>query len=294
MDRFRLGGVNIFDNRPYISILKLKGSIVDVSVVAVTCAILGAWDYRAAIAVLAGTMIHSGCDIINDIYDLEIDRICKPNGAISSGRISIINAWIYMILLFSTAIILSFCLSFILFACFSIGIIIGGIMYSHPAFRFKDKPGIAMADMGVCFALESIGVWSIYSTINIDSLIVAVYVFILVFSLTFMKDFKDVAGDINSLPLLLGIPKAAKVCAVLTILPLFPMIYIVLRYPYLAPATVIYIVLIVGCIKILNGNPVAQGNQLKNRMIMALTIPNFIMLLIKMEVFAYLKSVCLF
>jgi geranylgeranylglycerol-phosphate geranylgeranyltransferase len=246
---------------------------------------LGVWDYRAAIAILAGIMIHSGCDIINDIYDIEIDRICKPNGAIASGRISVKNAWMYMLLLFSTALVLSFSLSLILFTCYLIGIIVGGVMYSHPAFRFKDKPRIAMADMAVCFALQSIGVWSIYSIINSDSLMVAIYVFVLVFSLTFMKDFKDVAGDINSLPLLVGIRSAAKVCTALTMLPLILIIYAVTKYPYLAPAAVIYIVLIMGCIKILMGNPVAEGNRLKDMMILALTVPNFIMLLIKMGVF---------
>ncbi len=244
-------------------------------------------DYRAAIAILAGIMIHSGCDIINDIYDIEIDGICKPNGAIASGRISMKNAWIYMISLFSAALALSLSLSLILFACFLTGIIVGGVMYSHPAFRLKDKPGIAMADMAVCFAMESIGVWSIYSTINSDSLMVGVYVFVSVFSLTFMKDFKDVAGDINSLPLLLGIRRAAVVCSALTILPLIPMIYAVTKYPYLALAAAIYIVLIIGCIKILMGNPVAEGNRLKDWMILTLTVPNFIMLLIKMEEFLY-------
>lgn len=273
---------------PYISILKLKGSIVDISVVAVTCAVLGVWDYRAAIAFLAGIMVHSGCDIINDIYDIEIDKICKPNGAIASGQISVKNAWVYMILLYSTALILSIGLSFILSICFLIGgIIVGGIMYSHPSFRFKDKPGIAMAVMALYFALESIGVWSIYAQINADSLMVAIYIFTLVFSLTFMKDFKDVAGDINSLPLLLGIRRAAIVCSALTILPLIPMIYAVTKYSYLAPAAVIYIVLIIGCIKILLRNPVEEGNRLKDRMILALTVPNFIMLLLKMEVFLY-------
>jgi 4-hydroxybenzoate polyprenyltransferase len=87
----------IFHNNPYISILKLEGSIVDISVVAVSCAILGMWDYRAAIVILAGIMIHSGCDIINDIYDIEIDKICKPNGAIASGQMTVKNAWIYII-----------------------------------------------------------------------------------------------------------------------------------------------------------------------------------------------------
>ncbi|MBU4373195.1 MAG: UbiA family prenyltransferase [Euryarchaeota archaeon] len=229
-------------------------------------------------------MIHSGCDIINDIYDIEIDKICKPNGAIASGQISLKNAWIYMMSLFSTALVLSLNLSPILFACFLTGIIIGGIMYSHPLFRFKDKPGIAMADMAFCFALESIGVWSIYSPVNSDSLLVAAYIFVLVFSLTFMKDFKDVAGDVNSLPLLLGIRQAARVCSVLTLLPLFPLIYAVTKYHYLALAAVIYAVLIAGCIKILMGNPVAEGNQLKDRMILALTVPNFTMLLLKMVI----------
>ena len=63
---------------PYISILKLKSSIVDLSVVAVTCAVLGTWDYRVAIGIIAGILIHGACDIINDIYDVEIDKICKP------------------------------------------------------------------------------------------------------------------------------------------------------------------------------------------------------------------------
>ncbi|NPE29191.1 UbiA family prenyltransferase [Methanococcoides sp. SA1] len=58
------------------------------------------WDYRALLVVLTGIMIHSGCDIINDIFDYEIDIICKPNGAIASGKFSIKKAWIYINILF--------------------------------------------------------------------------------------------------------------------------------------------------------------------------------------------------
>lgn len=271
----------MFHNNPYISILKLKGSVVDVSVVAITCAVLGVWDYRAAIAIISGIMIHSGCDIINDIYDIGIDKICKPDGAIASGRISMGIAWKYMLLLFLSALILSINLSLILFTSLLAGIIIGGVMYSHPLFRFKDIPGVAMADMALCFALESIGVWSIYLPVNNDALMVAVYVFVLVFSLTFMKDFKDVAGDINSLPLMLGIRRAAMVCILLAMLPLIPLIYAITLYHHLAPAAVIYAMLIAGYIKILMDDPVAKGNQLKDRMIMALTIPNCTTLLLK-------------
>jgi len=271
-----------FHNNPYISILKLEGSIVDISVVAVSCAILGMWDYRAAIVILAGIMIHSGCDIINDIYDLEIDKICKPNGAIASAQMTVKNAWIYIIFLFSTALILALVLSLILFACLLIGIIVGGVMYSHPLFRLKDKPGIAMVDMALCFALESIGIWSIYSSVNNDCLLVAIYVFVLIFSLTFMKDFKDVAGDINSLPIMLGIRRAATVCNVLTLLPLIPIIYASMKYHYLWLAIAVYSILIAECIKILMRDPVAEGKRLKYMMILALTAPNLIILLTSM------------
>ena len=104
---------------------------------------------------------------------------------------------------------------------------------------------------------------------------VAAYIFILVFSLTFMKDFKDVAGDINSLPLLLGIRRAAIVCSALAILPLIPLLYVIIKYHYSFLTAIIYLLLIAGCIKILMGNPVAKGHRLKDWMIMALTVPNF-------------------
>ncbi len=133
----------------------------------------------------------------------------------------------------------------------------------------------------LCFALESIGFWSIYSPLNFDSLLVAAYIFVLVFSLTFMKDFKDVAGDVNSLPLLLGIRRAAKVCCLLTILPLIPLINILAKYQFLVPAAAIYVILTAGCIKILLGDPVAEGHRLKGKMILALIIPNFSMLFFK-------------
>ncbi|MDW7732321.1 MAG: UbiA family prenyltransferase [Methanolobus sp.] len=263
---------------PYISILKLKGSLVDVSVVAINCAILGMWDYRAFFVILAGIMIHSGCDIINDIFDLEIDKICKPEGAIASGRISIKNAYLYMLILFSVALAISLHLSLILFLCLLAGIIIGGIMYSHPFFRLKDIPGIAMLNMAVCFALESIGMWSVYSPLNFDGLLTAAYIFILIFCLTFMKDFKDIAGDINSLPLMVGIRNASIICVLLTAVPLIPLIHLVLDKNELHISVLIYIVLAISCIQILIDDPVSKGKTLKNRMVMALTIPNFAIL----------------
>lgn len=267
-----------FVSNPYISILKLKGSVVDISAVAVTCAVVGTWDYRAAIVVFCSILVHSGCDVINDIYDRDIDRICKPDGAIASGAITLRRAWAYMALLFSVALVLSLYVGTLMFLSIVVGIFVGGVLYSHPWFRLKDIPGIAMADMAFCFSLESLGLWSIYAPVDGSALLVAAYIFVLIFSLTFMKDFKDVAGDKNSLPIMLGPRKAALACSGMTILPLIPLALIVIKNPFMAPSVVIYILLAIGCIRVLMGDPVRHGVKLKNRMIMAITVPNFVML----------------
>ncbi|WP_081477336.1 UbiA family prenyltransferase [Methanocella arvoryzae] len=240
---------------------------------------MGTWDYRVAIATLAGVMIHGACDIMNDIYDVEIDKICKPKGMIVSGQIPVKIAWVYMGLLFAAALAISLWLSPVLFACFLAGIVVGGVMYSHPLFRFKDLPGVAMLDMAVCFSLESIGIWSLYAPVDSTALLVAAYVFILTFCLTFMKDFKDVAGDVSSLPLLLGTGRAARVCCVLALLPIVPLMYLALQYHFLVLAIVVYLWAAIRCITVLLGDPVKEGVKLKGRMITALTVPNFVMLL---------------
>lgn len=268
--------------RPYITGLKLKSSLVDLAVIAATCAILGTWDYRIFIAIFASVIAHGACDIMNDIYDVEIDKICKPKSVIVSGLIPVKTAWIYMISLFAAALIITFCLSQVLFVCLLTGIVVGGVLYSHPWFRLKDVPGFAMLDMAICFALEALGVWSIYARIDSAALLVAAYVFVLTFSLTFMKDFKDVAGDVSSLPILLGTARAAKVCCALALLPLAPLAYMALQYPFLVLVILVYAAAAVRCITILLGDPVRDGVKLKGRMITALTVPSFTMFLIAM------------
>lgn len=272
----------MIENNPYVSIIKPKGSLVDVSIVAINCAILGIWDFKAFFVILATIMIHGCCNIMNDIFDFDIDKICKPDGAIRSGRLSMKTAWLYMSLLLIIGLTISLYLNFILFLCLLISFIIGGIMYSHPIFRLKDVPGVAMLDMAICFSLGSIGVWSVYSPLTLNGLLVASYIFILSFSLLFMKDFKDVAGDINSLPLMMGIEKASKICSILTILPLIPLFYLMKYYHEVSIAILVYVVLAIGCIQILMDEPVSKGKVLKNRMQMAFIFPSITIFIIEM------------
>ena len=111
---------------PFIEILKLKGSTVDLAVILTTCSILGQIDFRAGLLLLWGTMLHSGGDVINDIYDRHIDKICKPNSPIASGRMSVRTAWVYMGVLYSASIVIAASLNYICVIISILGILMMG------------------------------------------------------------------------------------------------------------------------------------------------------------------------
>ncbi|ODS41017.1 ubiquinone biosynthesis protein UbiA [Candidatus Altiarchaeales archaeon WOR_SM1_SCG] len=239
-------------------------------------------DFRAGLLLLWSITVHSGGDVINDIYDLHIDKICKPNSPIASGRMSVETAWIFLIILYSASI--SIAILLLNYTCIIVsilGIIIGGVLYSHPRFRFKDHPVLSVTSIASYFALEAIGVWSAYAPITIDTLIVSFYVFVLLFSLTFFKDFKDVKGDINSLPLMLGVKKAAKVVSTLSLLPMLPMLYLLFLYEKtaIALAMVVYIPIAISAIYILVNDPVTQGHRLRNKVYLMIFIPSLVLFL---------------
>jgi len=259
---------------PYIEILKLKSSTVDVAVMLGVCGAVGQMDYRIGFALFAGILIHSACDIFNDIYDQDIDRICKPNSPIVSGRMSLRNAVVYMLVLYFIGITIAMALNKIIFICYVAEIIVGGILYSHPLFRFKDKPVIAIASVAICFSFEAVGMWSLYLDITKEAIIFAAYIFSLVFFLVFLKDFRDVKGDKNSLPVMFGVRKAAVLCSVMIFFPL-PL----LLHFSLIPALVFLISLIPCVYILLFRDPVALGSRLKDFMIFAIFAPNLSMFL---------------
>ncbi|MCL4704302.1 geranylgeranylglycerol-phosphate geranylgeranyltransferase [bacterium] len=58
-------------------------------------------------ALLAGMLITAGANVINDVYDVAIDRINKPARMLPSGRMNIASARRYAIILFASGVIFS-------------------------------------------------------------------------------------------------------------------------------------------------------------------------------------------
>jgi geranylgeranylglycerol-phosphate geranylgeranyltransferase len=265
---------------PFLEILKLKGSTIDISIVLAVSAFVGEIDSKVLWIMLAGIFVHSGCDVINDIYDREIDKICKPKAPIPSGRMSVKTARIYMVALFSISLGIAFSLGKIIFLSFVLGIILGGIGYSHPRFRFKDIPVVATAITAFGFTLEAFGAWSVYARISREALEFSAYIFLLTFSLVLLKDFRDVKGDINSLPIMLGVRNAARVCGIVLLTPLIILLAAFLKHG-LVELLFASMVLLIAIIPIeyilLYKDPVSSGSRLKDTMFVAITAPNIAM-----------------
>lgn len=68
------------------------------------------------LAGLSASLIAAGGNVINDIYDIETDKINRPERALPSGKISLNAAFNYYLLLTSGGIIISVLISFIAFA----------------------------------------------------------------------------------------------------------------------------------------------------------------------------------
>lgn len=264
-----------FRIRPYLEILKLRGSLVDLSIVLAVCGAVGEIDVRALGAFLCSVLVHSACDIINDIYDIDIDRIAKPSSPLVTGEISVPVAWTYMGALLAIAFATAYALSTILLAALILGFIVGGITYSHPLFRLKDKPFYSML-FTTGFGFAALGVWSIYEEINTVAILLSNHIFFTIFCLVSLKDYKDIEGDRNSLPLRYGIPAAVRINTALALLPLASyalLLYFMPSVPLLLSLSV-YVVLLGRCLYILWTDPIGKGKKLRERMILAIVVPN--------------------
>lgn len=140
---------------------------------------------------------------INQIYDVEIDKINKPYLPIAAGELSIKQAKYLVIFSAVFSLITAYMVSIYLVAVVILGLLIG-TTYSIPKTRFKTKP--FMASFSISFVrgvLGNIGLYLSYASVlsvvrpNILMVIVFLTIFILINSsvIAIFKDIPDIEGD---------------------------------------------------------------------------------------------------
>ena len=210
------------------------------------------------IAALVGGLLNAASNALNQITDLDIDRVNKPDRPIPSGRMSIGTAALIAVILYLVCFLVAY---FAIGPGFFVVILIGAIFswaYSVPPIRTKNNPilanptmaiprGILLILAGYVAQLElgmqagSFGdhvalLWASYTPWA-----AGVIMFIFLLGAASTKDFADIEGDrrfgARTIPVVLGIKKAAWVITPFFVIPFLLIPVAVYALGVLIPAT---------------------------------------------------------
>jgi chlorophyll/bacteriochlorophyll a synthase len=183
------------------------------------------WPFLIAGVLLAGPLVCGTSQAVNDWYDRHVDAINEPDRPIPSGRIA--GSWGLYIAVIGTllSLIIGAVIGPWVFAATILGLVLAWI-YSAPPLRLKMSgwwgPGaVALSYEGLTWFTGAAVMLGAFPDARIIALI-------LLYSLgahgiMTLNDFKAVEGDrqmgIASLPVTLGVDRAAKLACVIMAVP---------------------------------------------------------------------------
>ena len=187
------------------------------------------WSWSLLIAPLIGAamaaLLNSGNNALNQIYDLEIDRVNKPKRPLPSGRLSIALVWWFTTITYALALVLAWLVvpgpalspSTGRHECFWLVLVavVCTYTYSVPPFRTK-RLGI-WANVTIAIprgVLLKVAGWSSVKTMaGLEPWYIGAIFGLFLLGATTTKDFADMEGDrrggCRTLPIQYGVRRAA-------------------------------------------------------------------------------------
>jgi 4-hydroxybenzoate polyprenyltransferase len=184
------------------------------------------WSPRLLLYPLIGSLmaavLNAGNNTLNQIYDLEIDRVNKPKRPLPSGRLFVREAWTLTWITYALAMVLAW---FVApdgrHECFWIVVVavVCTFMYSMPPLRTKRR-GI-WANITIAIprgVLLKVAGWSSVKTIvGLEPWYIGAIFGLFLLGATTTKDFADMDGDrrggCRTLPIQYGVRRAAWMIA---------------------------------------------------------------------------------
>ncbi len=216
-----------------------------------------------ALLVIATVCIAAAGNIINDIYDVEIDRINKPNKVLIGKKISEKKANRWYIALNVIGVGIGFYLSNSIgksnFA--ALFIVISALLYLYASYL----KGILLISnflisLLVAMSILIVGLFDLLPAINAQNqtsqftvfkilLDYALFAFLLNFIREIVKDIQDINGDknggMNSLPIAIGRKRATTVVFVLGVFTILTVILYSYTYLYHTQIVVLYFLFLI-------------------------------------------------
>ncbi|NLL14027.1 MAG: UbiA family prenyltransferase [Fibrobacter sp.] len=177
---------------PYIRIIRYHNALM-----AGLTTFLGYWlsdsslPLSSVFLLILATICSTGFgNTINDIYDIDSDRINHPNRPLPQGAISVLSAWIFSLLLLISALVLSFSVS----SLHGFATVLPLLLLTIYAFFLKATPiaGNLLVATLVAYTI----LYGALGSVGFPRLIFpASMAFFLNFSREIIKDLQDVKGD---------------------------------------------------------------------------------------------------
>jgi 4-hydroxybenzoate polyprenyltransferase len=170
------------------------------------------------IGLTMAAVLNAASNALNQIYDLEIDRVNKPRRPLPSGRMSLAEAWVFTAFAYAVALMLAWQVApGGRRECFWIVVVATLItfLYSVPPFRTK-RLGI-WANVTIAIprgVLLKVAGWSAVKTVaGVEPWFIGVIFGLFLLGASTTKDFADMEGDARggcrTLPIIYGVRRAA-------------------------------------------------------------------------------------
>jgi geranylgeranylglycerol-phosphate geranylgeranyltransferase len=204
------------------------------------------------ISSLAAALITAGGNVINDIFDIETDKIAHPDRVLINGTLSKKEAALFYNLLNAIAIILASRISIQVLLIAFLTII---LLFVYSKF-LKKLPLIG--NFVIAFLTGLAFIYGGFVSKNpVSSIIPAIFAFLINFIREVVKDIQDIEGDkranLKTFPIKYGIPKSSFVIIVLTILLIaftaYPFFANLFRIEYLIVVMLVVNPILVLCLK---------------------------------------------
>jgi chlorophyll/bacteriochlorophyll a synthase len=175
---------------------------------------------------MSGPLLTGYTQVVNELYDREIDAVNEPYRPIPSGAISLPQVKAQIFILLAGGIGVSYLLDraanhdFPIMTCLAIGGAFVAYIYSAPPLKLKQNGWLGTYALGASYiALPWWAGHALFGTLNWTLIAVTLFYSLAGLGIAIVNDFKSVEGDrqfgLQSMPVMFGIDKAAWICVLM-------------------------------------------------------------------------------
>jgi len=173
------------------------------------------WVRDVVVGAVAAALLNGASNVLNQVYDLSIDRINKPSRVLPSGRLSVRAALTLSVSLYAASLAAAATINVGVLAMFALGAL-ATVIYSVPPMRTKRF--VWWANLTIAIprgVLLKVAGWSVTkSVLAPEAWLIGLVFGLFLLGATSSKDFADVEGDradgVLTLPVVYGTEGATR------------------------------------------------------------------------------------